>query len=273
MKTKTIKSLMLTMLLTTCFGIALMQSQTCLVTFQVDLNDVTIDDPTTVGIRGSVAPLLWTETMIMEDKNGDGIYSIKIEFENMLPGQEVLYKYVHGDVIWENDKFGAIGNRSLYLYEGKNKLPVDKWDHLDRYSSTNLLEAAAGNNFWDWIYIIGSEKQNCLSPEEIGIKITAFWGSMEWMESPQVIMGWERTMQAIEPDGNIEIIASSPEKVVFKAKKTWLKYFGEQEEVMNVTRDDMTRVFKTNTESIAMARGWKCEWKDEEEFFTVTIEK
>lgn len=273
MKTKIMKLLVLTFLFTNCLGMLLLQSQTCLVTFQADFNDVIVDDPSTIGIRGSIEPLSWTNTMMMEDKDGDGIYSIKIEFEDIVPGQEVLYKYVYGDVIWENDMFGAIGNRTLYLYEGKNKLPVDKWDHLDKYSLTNLLEDETIKNFWDWIYIIGSEKQNCLSPEEIGLKITAFWGSMEWMDSPQIILGWERISQLKHSDGYFEIIENTTEKVTFKAKKTWLKFFGDQDEIMNVTPDDMSRVFKTNIEAMAMAKAWKCEWKDEEEFYIVSIEK
>lgn len=273
MKTKINLSLMLTMLMFFFYGITELHSQTCVVTFQADLSGAEIENPATIGIRGSLAPLSWTETMIMEDKDGDGIYTLKVAFENILPGQEVLYKYVHGDVMWENDLIGGIGNRSVYLYEGKNKLPVDIWDQLDKYATTNLLEDEMIRNFWDWIYIIGSEKHNCLSPEEIGLKITAFWGSMEWMDSPQIILGWEKMTQAKHTDGYFETIENSPEKVVFKAKKTWLKYFGEEEQIMNITSDDMTRVFKTNTEATAMARGWKCNWEDEGEFFIVTIEK
>jgi len=273
MKTKLIKSLMLSVIFTTCCSISLIQSQTCLVTFQADLNEVKVDNPATVGIRGSVTPLSWTETMIMENKDGDGIYTLKVEFENIKPGQEVLYKYVHGDVVWENDLLGGIGNRSMYLYEGKNKLPIDKWDHLDKYSSTSLLEAAVGNNFWDWIYIIGSDKKNGLSPEEIGLKITTFWGSMEWIESPQILLSWEKTSQEMYPNGYFETIENTPEKVVFKARKTWLNYYGDEDQILNVSKDDMTRVFKTNTEAIAMAKGWKCTWEDDEEFFMVTIEK
>ncbi|PLW96326.1 MAG: hypothetical protein C0591_08970 [Marinilabiliales bacterium] len=273
MKTKIIKSLMLTILCTGCYGISLLHSQTCNVTFQADFSEAIIENPTTVGIRGSVAPLSWTETMIMEDKNGDGIYTLQVAFENFKPGTEASYKYVHGNVVWENDLLGAIGNRSIYLYEGKNKLPVDKWDHLDKYSSTSLLEAAITGKFWDWVYIIGSDKQNGLSPEEIGLKLTAFWGSMKWLESPQILLGWEKTSQAMYPNGYFETIENTPEKVVFKARKTWLNYYGDEDQIMNVTRDDMTLVFKTNTEAIAMAKGWKCKWEDEEDFFKVTIEK
>ncbi len=272
-KTKIILSLILSVLFVGFYGIFQLQSQTCIVTFQADLSEATIENPATVGIRGSVAPLSWTESMIMEDKDGDGIYTIKVEFETIMPGQEVLYKYVHGDVVWENDLIGGIGNRSVYLYEGKNKLPLDIWDQLDKYATTNLLEAAIEGKFWDWIYIIGSDKKNGLSPEEIGLKITAFWGSMEWLDSPQILLGWEKTSQAMYPNGYFETIENSPEKVVFKAKKTWLKHFGEEDQIKNVTSDDMTRVFKTNTEATAMAKGWKCIWEDEGEFFKVTVEK
>lgn len=272
-KTKIILSLILSLLFVGFYGIFQLQSQTCIVTFQADFSKVEIDNPATVGIRGNLEPLSWTESMIMEDKDGDGIYTLKVEFENIIPSQEVLYKYVYGDITWENDKLGAIGNRSVYLYEGKNKLPIDKWGHLDKYSSTNLLEVAIASKFWDWIYIIGSDKKDGLSPEEIGLKLTAFWGSMEWLESPQTLLGWERTSQAMYPDGYFEIIEDTPEKVVYKARKTWLNFYGDEDQILGVSKDDMTRVFKTNTEAIAMAKGWACVWEDEEDLFKVTLEK
>lgn len=273
MNTKIIKSLMLTILFTGFYGISMLQSQNCVVTFQADFSEVEIENPATVGIRGGVDPLSWTETMIMEDKDSDGIYTLKVEFENFTPGKEVLYKYVHGDVVWENDMVGSMGNRTVYLYEGKNKLPVDKWDHLDKYSTTSLLEAATMDNFWVWIYIIGSGKKNGLSPEVIGLKYIAFWESMEWIESPQVMLGWEKNAQAKHSNGYFETIEDTPEKVIFKAKKTWLNYFGKEDNIMNVSRDDMTLVFKTTTEAVALAKGWKCSWEDKEDFFKVTIEK
>lgn len=273
MKTNIIKSFMLTILVTGFYSISFLQSQTCVVTFQNDFSEVKIENPATVGIRGSVAPLSWTETTIMEDKDNDGIYTVKLEFANFKPGEEVLYKYVYGDVVWENDLSGSLGNRSVYLYDGKNKLPVNKWDHFDKYSSTTLLEQALENKFWDWIYIIGSNKKDGLTPEEIGLKYTAFWGSMDWLESPQNMMSWEKSSQAMYPNGYFESIENTPEKVVFKAKKTWLNYFGEEDKILNVTQDDMTRVFKTNTEATAMAKGWKCTWENDGDSFKVTIEK
>ena len=68
-----------------------LQSQTCTVQFQANLSAAGIADPGTVGIRGSKAPLSWTETTTMTDPDGDGIYTLKLEFKNFKPGEAVLY--------------------------------------------------------------------------------------------------------------------------------------------------------------------------------------
>lgn len=86
-------------------------------------------------------------------------------------------------------------------------------------------------------------------------------------------MNWEKITQAKFGNGYFEVIENTEEKVVYKARQTWLNFFGEEEQVKNVSPEDMTRFFKTKTESIAMARVWKLGWDDEgDDLFKVTIE-
>ena len=250
-------------------GTSLLEAQTSTIIFKADFSTANIEDPSTVGIRGSKAPLSWTETTVMKD-NGDGIYSLKLAFEDFKPGEEVLYKYVTGDV-WEND-IGSVTNRAVYLYEGKTSLPADTWNKLERYTASGLLEDAIGDNFWHWIYIIGSDMKDGLSPEEIGLKFIAFWGSLDWITSPEMIMEWAKITQSKYGNGYFEEIEKSPGKVVYKFRKTWLNFFGEEEKVMNVSRDDMGKTFKALEEARALAKGWKCDWADEGEFVTITYE-
>jgi len=113
-----------------------------------------------------------------------------------------------------------------------------------------------------------------LTPEEIGLKFVAFWGSISWLENPKWIMDIEKGYQAKFGNGYFEVIENTDEKVVYKARKNWLNFFGDEDHIQNVSRDDMTRVIKTKTQAIAMTRGWKFAWEDEgEELSKVTIEK
>ena len=270
MKNKNWLFFALVLVTTACFGILTVQSQTSTVIFHADLNSANIENSSTVGVRGNKAPLSWTETTPMTD-NGDGTYTLKLEFEEFYPGEEVLYKYVHGDVVWEND-IGSLGNRAVYLYEGKAKLPADTWDKLERYAASGLLENALDNNFWNWIYIIGSAMENGLSPEETGLKYMAFWGSLDWITAPEMIMEWAKIHQANYSNGYFEMLEKSPNKLVYKFRKTWLNYFGNEEKIMNVSREEMTRAFEAMEKARALAKGWKCEWADEGELIKVTLE-
>ena len=127
------------------------------------------------------------------------------------------------------------------------------------------------DNFWTWIYVIGSEKKNGLTPEEAGLKFIAFWGSQDWVESPAFMMRMEKQYQARYPGGFFEVLEESAEKVSYRAKKTWLPYFGNEDQIMNVSREDMTRFFKATTEATVLAKGWSMTWEETEEMFTVTI--
>ena len=75
MKKNDFKSMILTILFFGWSALTLLYAQTNTVIFQADFNTANIEDTGTVGIRGSVAPLSWYETMQMEDPDDDGIYT------------------------------------------------------------------------------------------------------------------------------------------------------------------------------------------------------
>jgi len=271
MKQNYFKSTILTILFFGWSALTLLYAQTSTVVFQADFNTANIEDPGTVGIRGSVAPLSWFETMPMEDPDGDGIYTLEVEFENIKQGDELLYKYVHDSLVWEND-FGPISNRSVYLYDCDLTLDISIWNTLEKYAATSLLNEANIGSFWNWIYIIGNEKNKGLTAEKIGQQYAEFWGPLEWLDSPLILMDMEKTEQAKYTDGYFELIESTPNRLVYRAKKLWLYYFGEEGLIMNVSSEDMTTVFKTSSETLAKAKGWKINWEDEGGNFKVTIE-
>ena len=96
------------------------------VTFQLDLSKEikNITDLSTIGIRGSVAPLAWDKTYPMTDQDRNNIYEAVISFEVSNPETELEYKYVHSNVTWENTE-----NRKLQLVDTKKLiLPSANWN-------------------------------------------------------------------------------------------------------------------------------------------------
>lgn len=75
-------------------------AQNKVVTFNV--NTATIDQGIeSIEIRGHVAPLSWITTTAMGDEDGDGIYSVTVDFGNT-DSETVYYKYVLNGVFWED---------------------------------------------------------------------------------------------------------------------------------------------------------------------------
>ncbi|MEM7551370.1 MAG: hypothetical protein AAF363_16940 [Bacteroidota bacterium] len=72
-------------------------------TFNVDMNPTGLkvgDTVLNVGIRGSAYPLTWVNGIKLTDKNNDGIYSAKVDFDSD-EHSEIYFKYVLNEVEWE----------------------------------------------------------------------------------------------------------------------------------------------------------------------------
>ena len=79
------------------------------------MSEAGVIDPGTVGIRGSLPPLSWTETHLMKGPDKNGLYTITLTFENVPYGERVQYKYIHDDEQWDNDNYTMYGNRVATL--------------------------------------------------------------------------------------------------------------------------------------------------------------
>jgi hypothetical protein len=95
------------------------------VTFKVDMSGElkNVEEPGSIGIRGSVPPLSWNKTYPMTDKNNDGIYEATITFQSRKNIPALEYKFFHDTAGWE-----SIANRVVTLRMPVTKLPLQKWN-------------------------------------------------------------------------------------------------------------------------------------------------
>jgi len=261
----------LTVLLIVLSGVNFLNAQNT-VTFKVDMTNAVIDPDSIVGIRGSMAPLDWTKTLEMKGKNG--IYTVKVEFEEGKPGDRVFYKYVIGNQ-WENDIYGPNGNRVVTLYNCKNELPISKWDVRDKFPVEYLLDQANSEKFVTWVNIVGRGIERGLTPEEIGKDYMGFWsGRHDWIEEPIWWAMFEEFEQARFEDGYYELIEESPEKVVYKfINRTfvYIESWGEDGEWMGVQGTDLINAWRGAERSMMDELGWTISYEDDGPVTKVTI--
>jgi len=242
-------------------------AQTYKVKFQVDMSEAGVEDPATVGIRGDVAPLSWTETYPMKGPDKDGIYSVTIKFENVEYGTRLQYKYYHGDDQWDNDQYGEKGNRITPLCSKKQVVPFDTWNTLDNFSLEIMLESYAWDLFMSWIFEVGSAKNRGLTMHEIAQEIVDFWKWPIDKSAPlSDFMKMDRFFQEKTPFGYFEEIENSPNRIEYIVSKTWeiMQYqWSDDGVVQGVTVDDMNEMFTAMMEIYAEKAGGKYEWVDE----------
>ena len=113
-------------------GVVCVEAQS-IVTFRVDMSGMKIEPGALIGIRGSMAPLYWDRSLPMEDADGDGIYTVKVIFNDGKAGDRIMYKYMAGDT-WDLDRFAMMGNRVVTLCDCPQELPVDNWDTMDKFA-------------------------------------------------------------------------------------------------------------------------------------------
>lgn len=263
------------MLLCILTGVSILKAQSSVVTFRADLSGVEMEDPTMVGIRGSLAPLSWDETYPMEDPDNDGVYTATVDFGVVDPGKRVLYKYVHGEVNWENDRFGPFGNRVLNLCNCAQTIPVERWDQMVEFAPEMLLENLDGNNFSMWIYVIASGMKEGKTASEAMADFTSFWADpLEWITGPEMMIYLAKVRQSSSVHGKLEVIENKPGTVKYKERNIWLAYlesWGKDGEWMGVTKDDVKEAFKYYTEFITDKKGWELTWEEDGLDVIVTI--
>lgn len=260
----------MTMILVIMASLAFNQAygQTYKLTFQVNMSKAGVEDPATVGIRGDIPPLSWTETFPMKGPDKNGIYTVTIAFEDEEYGSKLQYKYFHGENNWDNDRYGENGNRIATLCCKKQKLPVDEWDVLDEFPCEKLLAAGAWDSFMSWIYTIAKAKERGLNMEEVAQEVVDFWDwPLEILETPELFLIMDELYQARTPLGYFELIENTPEKAEYIKNKDWEIHFEQwttegEKDIKGVTAAEMTEMFKNLLEIYVNKQGWNMKWQD-----------
>lgn len=235
-------------------------------TFSVDMSAVDLTDTDTVGLRGSVAPLSWTETYAMNDPDANGIYSVTIPFKDEDYGTRVQYKYIINDSIWDNDRYGRNGNRVATVCCPQQNIPVDKWDELEDFADELLLESSAWDVLASWVYTLSKAKERGLNMEEAAQEIVDFWGYPPDTnaELDEYVL-YDEFYQAKTPYGYFEILESTPEKIEFLKNKDWevmLYLWDTSGVVYDVSAEEMTSMFRKMAEIYAGLNGFNMVWQD-----------
>jgi len=235
-------------------------------TFGVDMSDIELTETDTVGIRGSVSPLSWTETYMMQGPDENGVYSVTVPFKEVEYGTRVLYKYIINDSIWDNDKYAESGNLSATICCNKQILPVDVWNHLDEFTFESMHYSSAWDVFMSWIFTLSKAKERGLTMEESAQENLDFWA---WpdndIERPEIFLMQDRFYQAKAPFGYFEVIENNPNKVEYIKAKDWeilLYEWNAEGVVQGITAEEMNTFFKKMMEISVTKQGWKLDWQD-----------
>lgn len=235
-------------------------------TFKVDMNDVDLAESDAIGIRGSIAPLSWTETYPIEGPGEEGIYTVTVPFKDAEYGTPLEYKYTINDSIWDNDSYGEYGNRLASICCNNQILPVDKWNQHEGYDDKRLLESASWDTFMSWIFTLSKAKERGLSMEEVAQENVDFWGwEPDENAKPEVFLYMDEFFQAKSPSGHFEVLEHSPEKVEYIKNKDWeimLYQWNEKGVVKGVTAEEMTAMFRKMKEIYVSRNDWTLNWQD-----------
>lgn len=266
MKTKLL-NLFLAITALAWFGCQPPQDQGIKVTFQLDMTGVEMGAGDTVGIRGDVAPLSWTETYPMDGPDEKGIYSVTIPFDDADYGTRLQYKYYYGDDNWDNDRYQQFGNRVATICCSNQVQPLDTWNKLEDFALESLLESAVSDELGSSIFTVAMGKKRGLTLEEIGLEIAEFW---YWPEnvppSPEEFLIREKFYQALHTFGYFEVIENSPDKAEYIINKNWetrMLQWSDDGNINGVTPDDLTTVYKTITAFYAEKANFKLDWSEE----------
>jgi hypothetical protein len=247
------------------------------ISFYLDLSAHKVDNPEEVGLRGSKAPLSWEKSYAMKDE-GNGIYRATVEFENLKPGEKVEYKYVHGDVIWENDELGPFGNREVRNDCGckKQVKKVDKWNELDKFTSKAVSSNCDMNNFQNWVYIISSAQKRGLSAEQAGAEYASFWtDNLDWLKSPQQWMAMDRLNAEASANSNFRSTKNENSKVAYEYNNAWASYIGEwgkDGRFKGISEEDLNSAMQGFLKRMCKAKNWDCKLEERDNKLSISLE-
>jgi C-terminal processing protease CtpA/Prc len=112
--------------------------------FRVDVTSAGIV-ATQVGIRGGTYPLSWSKSLMLEDKDGDGVYACEVIFPNDNVSM-FEYKFILDEKQWE------LGLNNRIWIEKISEGQIDVWNQ-QRDISPDMLPLIAAKNLQNDLYI------------------------------------------------------------------------------------------------------------------------
>ncbi len=244
--------------------------------FQVDLNgEKSVDE---VGLRGNIPPLSWNESLPMTDEDGDGIYTLSLEFPTAQAGDILEYKFLK-DGIWERQD---IDNRKVKLNGQTQILPKSKWQlYSDEFVQNKFIRSSFGKH----IFIFSSGKKRGKTPKEITQEMIEFynWQPSDWPSKPKDLLGNFQMNQTGNPGGYFEVLEDDPQKIKFIMGRYWRKWFDlfganlgidQNGLIQGVSKDDVDTYFTSWLEHYCQRNNnnWKLKIEEQgEEKWIVTI--
>ena len=244
------------------------------VTFQVDMKGTGFKRGTHIGLRGSVAPLSWDNSLEMTDPDKDGIYTVTVIFTTAKAGDRVLYKYTADDV-WDNDLFGPYGNRAVTLWSTPQILQVEKWNTVVNFSYESLLEHATNAELDLIIYMLGKAKMEGKTAADVAHDIAKFWGDYSWVFNLHTVLSMEHLNQSKYNDGYFLELENTPKRIKFRMNKMGTYYFANRTEngqFKGVSQKDLNILRRVYYENLAKDKGWKLTWEEGDGDFVVTLQ-
>ncbi|WP_020539195.1 hypothetical protein [Lewinella cohaerens] len=217
------------------------------ITFQVDLtNEESVKH---VGVRGGLQPLSWSENSTMHDIDGDGIYTLTIEFPDSITEKTLEYKFLKDD-IWERQD---TDNRKLVLTGKEQIIPISKWKiHSDEYLFNNMSRSYFGK----FIFIFHSGKKQGKTPKEIVLEMIEYynWSPNNWPSKPNDLLEFMKSGQEGHKGGYFEVLEDEPNKIKCIIGRYWIEWFDlygpglgmdKNGIIQGVTKDDLETYYVT----------------------------
>lgn len=100
------------------------------ISFKLDVSQITdkIENPSTIGISGSLTPLTWDSILYLK-KTENNIFSTELSFDLNKP-DTLFYRYVHSEIEWENWEMGGGADRMMIINANTNTVQNDLWGEV-----------------------------------------------------------------------------------------------------------------------------------------------
>jgi len=175
--------------------------------------------------------------------------------------------------VWDNDIYGASGNRTCLLSGHEQQLPVDVWNKLDNFDKEALLYDVSSENLYLMLFCIYQAKKDGKTAEDLAKSYYELWkgGYAARLTTPQYIMALVQVNQACYAHGEFIMLKNELGHVKFKFKKVWKAYLGKEGSLKNVNSKDFSKFYKAYSQLIIAETGMTLVWEESDDEITMTV--